>query len=105
QWGGNGAEVALLGRPGFLQQRRRRAGGLDGAGGRFQHHLVAAGQGGAQRGQYGVDGQGLHGGDPERYKGAQVYGAAQRPAWGGAGFLPAGAAGGTATTLGTPARP
>ena len=65
-------EDALPGQPGFVEQRQRHAGGLAGAGRRFQHRLVAAGQCGAQRGQYGVDGQGLHGCFPGQREGAPV---------------------------------
>ena len=51
----------LARQPRRIKQGQRHLGGLAGAGGRLQHGLVALGQGGAQGGQYVVDGQAVHG--------------------------------------------
>ncbi|MNP18243.1 hypothetical protein D3C76_1107160 [compost metagenome] len=48
-------ENGLPGQPRLVQQRQRHAGGLAGAGGRFEHGFVAFFQGLAQSGQHGID--------------------------------------------------
>ncbi|MDT4824390.1 hypothetical protein FQZ97_576370 [compost metagenome] len=54
-------EDALPGQPRLAEQYQRHAGGLAGAGRRLQHHFVAQGEGGAQVGENGIDGQNGHG--------------------------------------------